>query len=607
MTLLRFSVLILLTPVAYAQRSGTFAPVGDFRGIGHQLVAVVGPGPTPGSERLYASYVYAPKTFDLVAIDPDTGSTEVFPDPTHEEYGAWGMTDGPDGNIYLGTLPHAHFLKLDRKQGALLDLGRPSSSEQYIWDVVFGSDGRLYGVTSPNCKLVTYDPATRRLDDLGRLDPTESYARSVVASDDGFIYVGIGSNRVNIAAYEIRTGQHREILPENVQGKGFARVYRGPNGEIFGAYGTHKFRLTQWSATELEPGLTAPAAALTTLRDKRDLSLSVKSGALIVTAKNPSTHANVDHETAYSGHSLSLARIGFGPDGLLYGSSELPASLIRANANQQSLEEIGSLGSGEVYSFLSYRQRLLIGAYSDLSSLMSYQPALPFQAARESGNPVLVSIENSAGWRPMDMVAGADGSVYVGIIAGYGQLESPLIEWNPETNSVKQYAGVVHDESIYSLTTWHNLIIGGTSISGGSGSHATQKDAKLFIWDTKTHHKDFETVVVPGAENITDLITAPNNLVYGVAGNTLFEFDPATKTITRKTALPFSGVIYNCVSLDGTGKIWGLAHSGIFTIDPKTFKALLIAKAPVPITGGFAMKDGKVYFTSGSSIYQYTM
>jgi streptogramin lyase len=608
MTTLKYVALFLFTAAAYAQPSGPFELVGDYQGIGGQLAAVVGPGPTPGSERFYASYIYAGSTLDILSIDPETGSTKVFPNPVPGEYGAWAMTVGPDGNVYLGTLPHAHFFKLDTKQGTLLDLGRPSSTEQFIWDVAFGSDNRLYGATYPNCKLVRYDPATGRLEDLVRLDPTESFARSIVASKDGFIYAGIGSSKMNIAAYEIRTGQHREILPPDAQAAGFARVYRGTDGNIYGTVGKREFHLTQWNATESESGHTVQPAARNALRDARTLSLSDNNGILALTVTNPATHTKVEHEIAYQGHKVPLFRIGFGPDNVLYGSSILPGTLIKSDFNRHRLEEIGSVGAGEVYSFLSHGQHLLMGAYAGLSVLMSYQPNVPFHPAAESGNPVLVPVENSdQAWRPMAMIAGPDGNVYVGPVGGYGQLESPLIAWNVETGSTQRNDGIVHDESIVSLTTWHDSIIGGTTVTGGEGSHPTQKDAKLFIWNPKTRLKEFEIVPVSGAADITDLVTAPNGLVYGIAGRTLFEFNPKTRQITNRQALPLSRLPYNSAFVDSTGRMWALAQNGIFMIDTKTFKASLVANAPAPITGGFAVKNGKIYFICGSSIYSYTM
>jgi len=608
MAKLKFASLLLFATVANAQPSGSFELVGEFHGIGAQLAAIVGPGPTPGSERFYASYIYDGSTLDVLSIDPDTGSTEVFSNPAQGEYGAWGMTAGPDGNIYLGTLPHAHFLMLDRKRDLLLDLGSPSSTEQFIWDVAFGSDNRLYGATYPNCKLVRYDPATGRLEDLGRLDPTESYARSIAASKDGFIYAGIGSSKANIAAYEIRTGQRREILPPDVQGVPFPRVYRSADGSIYAAVGKRLFHLTQWNATELEPEHVVPAAARNALHDARTLSLSENKGILTLTVTHSVTHTKVEHAIAYQGHKLLLFRIGLGPDNVLYGSTALPSAFIRSDINQHRLEELGNVGSGEVYSFLSHGQRLLMGAYGGLSILMSYLPNAPFHPVADSWNPILVPVAGgNSSWRPMAMISGPDGAVYVGSVAGYGQLESPLIAWNAETDSVQLNDGIVHDQSIVSLATWHDLIIGGTSISGGGGSHTTQKDAKLFIWNPKTRRKDFEIVAVPGAANITDLVTAPNDLIYGVAVNTLFEFNPATRKITKTTTLPFLNPIYNSVSVDSSGRIWGLARNAIFMIDTRTFKASLVAISPVPITGGFALKNGRIYFISGAAIYSYTM
>ena len=124
-----------------------FQLLATYRGIGGNFALTVGPGPTAGSERLYASYLYMGNTFEVVAIDPATGEVRLFPNPIKGEYGARCMVTGPDGNVYLGTLPGAHLVKLDTKTGKLIDIGRPSATEEYIWDVAFGSDGKLYGST----------------------------------------------------------------------------------------------------------------------------------------------------------------------------------------------------------------------------------------------------------------------------------------------------------------------------------------------------------------------------------------------------------------------------------------------------------------------------
>jgi hypothetical protein len=408
--------------------------------------------------------------------------------------------------------------------------------------------------------------------------------------------------------YEIATMQHREILPLEAQSAGITKVYRAKDGKIYASTGARLFLCNHWTATEVSPNdSNKPPSDTVKLRDGRTPSLTEKEGGLTLSTTNPATHAKVEHEVHYRGQKLSLFRIGVGPGDTLFGSSVLPIHFLRFDPANRSVIEIGNLGAGEVYSFLTDRGRLVMGVYAGLSALMSYQPGEAFHPASGAGDPVLFSPHGIAtSWRPMTMVEGPDSAVYIGSVAPYGQLESPLLKFSPETGSSQQFA-VIHDQSITSLAVWHNLIIGGSTINGGPGSHATQTSACIFLWDPATRQKTFEMVPVPGKAMILDLIAAPNNHVYGVADDTLFEFNPTTKTIIGRQPLPFSKPIYDSVAVDGTGNIWGLAKEGIFTIDTKTSKVRLVAPSPVEITGGFAMRDGKIYFIAGSSVYSYTM
>src|SRR6185312_6196245 len=96
--------------------------------------------------------------------------------------------------------------------------------------------------------------------DLGRLDPTEEYAETIVGSSNGFLYIGIGSAKANIAAYDIRTGQRREILPSDAQTVGRATAFRGRDGKLYGSIDKRIFLLDGWTAKELKPGTIVPPA-----------------------------------------------------------------------------------------------------------------------------------------------------------------------------------------------------------------------------------------------------------------------------------------------------------------------------------------------------------
>jgi len=182
------SVQTVQTPPKVVQTSpGAFHPLSTFKNIGLVLTSVVGPGPAPGSQRLYASISYSAGTFDILSIDPDSGATTVQHSPIPGESAVWSMAPGPDGNIYMGSGPTGHFVKLDTARGVLTALGIPRPTETFIWAVAFGSDHKLYGGTYPNCKLVRYDLARGQMEDVGRLDPVQQYARFLTGTSDGFI------------------------------------------------------------------------------------------------------------------------------------------------------------------------------------------------------------------------------------------------------------------------------------------------------------------------------------------------------------------------------------------------------------------------------------
>jgi hypothetical protein len=170
---------------------------------------------------------------------------------------------------------------------------------------------------------------------------------------------------------------------------------------------------------------------------------------------------------------------------------------------------------------------------------------------------------------------------------------------------VEQFLNVVADQSVISLASWKDLVVGGTTIGGGGGSHPTATEARLFLWDPKTKKKTFETVAVPRASKITNLITAKNGLVYGMAGKTLFVFDPAKKAMVDRREMPFRAAVYNAIANGEDGKLWGVTAEGIFSVDPETRESTLVAKAPVKITAGFALKGRTIYFVSEADIWKW--
>jgi hypothetical protein len=598
-------VLAQVSPGADAASGGhVFTHLATYRGLGSVLVQLVGPGPRPHTERLYQTYVYDGGTFDLVSIDPDTGHVAVVTSPVADQIGAWGLAVGPDGNLYVGTLPNAHVLRFDPRTGHLTDLGRPSLTEEYIWELTVGSDRKLYGCTYPSAKLIRFDPTTGRSEDLGRMDAAELYARYLAASEDGFLYVGIGFAKARLVAYHIATGVHRNVLPLEYETGRVQFVRRHSDHKVYAQVGSQTFRLDAWTATEIPPAAVPPSTPTNQLSDAR--TVTVSSDSIRVT--DPRTNRTRDYPFRYAGKESNVFRLGFGPDSLLYGSGYMPAHLFRLQPQSGTLAELGVFGTGEFFNLMQYGRTLVGAAYNgpEGAPLLIYDPSKPLApGSQPQANPRFVHYPGEfPDWRPLAMIAGPHNKIYVGAVAAYGQLGGPLTVWDPSSHRVDTYPHLIRDQSVSSLTAMEDLIVGGTTVHGGGGSHETQTEAKLFLWDPVTKQTRFETVPVPGARSITDLVTARNGKVYGFADAHLFVFDVTARTLSV-TDVQMPDLIFNSLAVGPEGLLWGLTKQRVFAIDPSSNRIVFETVAPEPITAGFALDATSLYYASGAKIYRY--
>jgi uncharacterized protein (TIGR03437 family) len=584
-----------------ADSSNRFRYLGAINGIGGVGDYLVGPGPS--GQRYYVVYTYPNSALDVVSLDPATGAVQVFPSPAASEQSGHTMTVAKDGNLYVGTSPNAHLLRLETATGKFTDLGRPSSSESFIWCTALGADGKVYGGTYPSAKLIRYDPATGVSEDLGRMDPVEMYGHTVAASTDGFVYVGIGYGTAHLAAYQIATGTHSDILPAQYQlAGGVTDVYPGTDGKVYASINGQYFRLDGFNITPIASSAAAPAVPRNVFADGSSVSISG------TTVKRASSGTTTWFPYQYTGEPLFLYRIGLGPDSLLYVSSILPFDLLQADPVLGGLTNLGQFGGGEAYSLMAYAGRLRLAAYSAYAPLLSFDPMQPVYSGPIS-NPTLTNFAGSdADWRPQSMIAGSDGSIYIGAQAGYGKLAGPLTVWNPTTNSVSQYT-LYDDQSIISVTEAAGYIVGATSIKGGEGSHPTATQAHMFLWDPAKASMVFDTMPI-STGTIANLVSK-DGIIYGVAGSVFFVYDPVARQTTYHARLVDSvsqqifTPLASSMAVGADGNLWGLADLGIFKIDLKTYTGTVVAQPPESITSGFAMDASNIYFASGSSLYSY--
>ncbi|MBK8507142.1 MAG: hypothetical protein IPL51_00340 [Candidatus Competibacteraceae bacterium] len=605
-----FQIVLILFPILfysdYAQAE--IKLVANHATRGGVLKEMVGPGPALGSERFYQSYYYGQGTLDVIAINPDDFTVNVYSSPVSSEAGAWAMIIGRDNNIYVGTTNTARILKLDPRSGTFTDKGSPSTTETMIWALALGADGKLYGGTYPHAKLVQYDPITERSRDLGVMDSGEQYIRYVEADMDGYVYLVSGSNKAKIICYQISTGKHSIIWNTGVSG--FINLMKRSDGKVYASLPSaplQSYRLTGFNTPEL-----VSASSLTPLipnnkfQDGRILKVDASKG--LITVSNPSAPSILPTSSPlnYSLKPRPVFRLGMGSNSLIYGSGYIPMDFFELDPNSGNMRILDNkLGSGEIYSIVSYNEKLYLANYSGNSPLMIYDPRLPYSPGTlAESNPYQISGNLPTTWRPEAMIVGHNGLLYIGAKPNYGAKEGFLVVWDTVSNNINTFIPVANESPI-TLTLWNNKIIGGTSIINGSGSTPSQTYPSIFIWDIATQKTEYFTKVNWDVSNqIHSLIAAPNGKVYGFLGNILFSFDPATRKLA-KGGLVNGTPIYNSVAIAPDGNIWGISSTGVFKIDTTLDTVNMLELAPKIITGGFAMQGDKIYFACQHEIYVY--
>src|SRR2546428_4702053 len=426
--------------------SGRFESLGIPVRKGGLMGCIVGPNGR-GGEALYFNFNQLSGLLFLVQVDPDTGQAQQFNAP--QGHGAWAFIVGPDEKIYLGTWDGALILRFDpkRPEKGLEVVGKPSLTEDYLWQFDTGKDGKLYACTYPNAKLVSFDPKTATMEDLGRMHPTEMYARSLAVGPNGKVYVGIGTEKGDLVAFDPATGQHPSIQPEGLKGaKGWSTVgvSRRTDGKVYAEFGTNLMRLDDETATIVE---RAPERPSLQLRDGREVAAYGRGNFSI---KDPKTGKVVERTFKYAGAGDHIFMVGVGPSNCVYGSTAMPLEVFRYDPRRGQSEHLGAMPGGEVYSILEHQQKLYLCYYGG-AVMNLYDPSKPFWkfGAAAACNPLSFGGIGEGHLRPRAMIRGPGELIYVGSEPPYGELGGALGVWDPKQNhTVENYRNLITNQSI---------------------------------------------------------------------------------------------------------------------------------------------------------------
>jgi hypothetical protein len=568
----------------------------------------VGPGKAGNRDTIHLSFGQYKAPLFLLAVNPDTGEIRQFKGPLSSEMGSWGFTVDHENRIYLGSYYHAHLLRFDPKTERWEDFGQPGGEqESFVCSLTTAPDGKIWGGTYPSTNLFSFDPKTGISENFGRMDPEQFYCYPT-AGEDGLIYCAIQFEKMDIVAFDPKTKSRISLIPPEARKAGRVNLTNGRDGKIYSKLSTQE----QWFRIEggerfipvSEPDIPFPPKGLS---DGRQFHL-VDNRVLRV--QDPATKIEKDFPLQYEASGAYIFVVGTGPDGRIYGSSMLPLRLFAYDPEKKTLTNLGkaSYATGEIYSMGSLDGRLYLCSYPE-ARLSVYDPKRPLRFGdKEDSNPRDLGPIGDGQYRPRAMVTGPHGKVYIGSYPDYGLLGGAISVYDPKKNEKGVYRHIVKNQSIASLAYIEklDLIAAGSSVRGGTGTRATEKEAKLILWDPKEDKKTFETVPVPEAKTILSLATTKEGVLYGITDNEkVFVFDAEKREVKKVVKLGFKNPLEVSLQVGPDERLYGLAKEAIFMIDSKNDRISLLAKPPVPIDSGMAILGRKIYYGSGANLYEF--
>lgn len=564
----------------------------------------------------------------ILVTDIDSGETGQyeFPESTgSDQFASWAPYASmlsTNGRFY--TFAGKTLIEFDIDRREIVFSGVPAATEGcYLGTaIVDGPDGRIYAASYPNSRLISFDPVSKAMKDHGQLDPRENYPESLAFDDAGWLYCGIGTARSNIVAFDPKSGEFRQLVKEETRKLGTGRVYGAADGCVYGEAGDIWYRMKNGRAEIIAKDEAAPPLP------NRTIAWGTRTGVFPdgrrltaynlpenwLTVKDPKTAAEKKIEIKFRSGGASISTLAAGPDGRIYGSTSHPMHFFRYDPVVLELFDLGpvkSIGGGNICA-MAAQGRYVVGPSYSRGYFHLFDTSLPFRSEdTDHPNPRIIAQFEGDITRPRTCLAHPDGEhVIMGGFMGYGMTGGGLGIVSLKTGK-KQ---LLTHEQVIPFHSTHTLkalpsgdIVGGTSVLTPGGGHAKDTEGVLYIMDWKTKKVVFRTVPVPGAAEVYSLEVGPDGRVYGVAsGSRFFVFDPQKKAVVHSEDLSAYGELVRPSLLAAWDKkIYGLFRKAIIRIEPGTLKIEKLADAPVPISMGFAIKDGILYFASGAHLWRF--
>ncbi len=509
----------------------------------------------------------------------------------------WRHSLAPNGDVYIATVSvkngsnAGELWRYSPANRKIVNLGEPLPGEKSLWSMTVAPDGMVYGGSFQGGKVFGYNPDTNQFRDYGQMVAGQQYVRSI-AYYEGYLYAGIGSTgdiikldvvsgekksifapvpdilglepskvpfvysmavvdhyllaklegegRMDLLYYDLDTGvwsnqvlgkidqpplKNNGVFNFNQLEAKDGKVYIPANGYITAI----DLATKEAAATSIAYGSSLRGAAWIEFADQEQFpgeSLVTMQSNGKITIMNLQNNKRTDFDNVVLGGPIPRHNLENGPDGKLYMSG-YPGGIGAAFDPLTNTTEMFPQGQAE--GMVSDGSYMYFGVYphAELYKMDTSKPGYAISKIGEIG---------SDQDRPYIM-KNFNGKLYIGTIAGYGKLSGALTIYDPATEQKEVFTDVVHNQGIIGLAEKDGKLFGSTTIVPGLGTDATEKNAKIFVWDIANKKKITEfTLNLPGSEQfklISGLTIGADGLLWGTVDGYVFAINTDTYEIEK--------------------------------------------------------------------------
>ncbi len=622
--LLRISILLIVIfysccrSILSEEKSGAAGQVWMFEEIGAveavdlevwpQLISRNG-----GRYYVWGKVVKKPGRQSIVGISADTG--EVV-EVDLLDYGLFNipLAVGPNENIYTyaGERNGGHFLRYNVESGELEDLGVPTVRAIYWMSGCQSNDEKFYVGTYPDTRLVMCDMRTGEVYDLGRIsdDERQKYFMNPAIGDDNVVYCPVGKHHQELWSYDVESGSKEQILPaELMSGHGNGRVWTGVDGEVYGRIDGTEF-LCRPDGIEIVEDVKVERKGSRLIAGKKEIKEVDEQGRLVVMDRETGRVRKID--TELEPWHMEIFAVGCEAGGKIYGGTINGACLFSYDISIGKVKNYGRItnGSTQIYDVLNHERGLFLASY--LNCIDLYDPGRPVG----DDNPVPVADlgKEYEQERPVDLICGPDGMIYVGTIPSKGVVGGALVRINPEDLSYEVWRNVIFEQSVIFLLSVPETreVFCVTDIRGGSSTKATQKEACVFLWDVDEERLSWNGRPVEGARFYGCVSRTKDGLILGTAKDKFYAFCPERREVVYLGELLMQGVEctwLNKRALGADGLIYGVQRDVLFAINPEDWSVeqvgrheSLVGRYRRGFSWAYMTDEGDLYYGQGGKL-----